>query len=150
MMAIQTRMIESCQGFAEFYLSDVAPNVEIGRSRTSKRRKLVAESAPGWVLGTEVDHSDIPYEYQIVLLGTGEIFCDRGIGLLTYDEPMQDHWALPGWFEQAFERYGLRPWPSGIEDLRRLSIEFHLAANGSPATEPGATQSGATQVGVLK
>ena len=129
-------MLTACRNFADFYMADIPPNAEIGVTRSSRRRKLVAESIAGWVLATEVDHTDIPYEYRIVLLATGEIYCDRGIGRLT-----NDYWAISEWFASAFERYGLTPWPAGIEDLRRLAIEFYLASTDS--TSGATTAAGA-------
>ena len=132
-MAVQSRMIAACRSYAETYMADIEPNVEISGIHSSKRRKIVAAPVAGWVLATEVDHSNVAYEYQIVLLETGEIFCDRGIGRLTTGELTEDYWAVPGWFESAFERYGLTPWPTGIEDLRRLSIEFYLASVDAPS-----------------
>ena len=129
LLGVQAKMIETLRHFIDNCLIDVPTNAEFGRTRTARRGRLVAESVEGWILSTEVDYSDVPYEYQILLLPTGEVYCGRGLPRLTRDEVTEDHWNIARWLSDAVERYGLLGWSVGIERLRRLGIDFYTAQN---------------------
>ena len=126
LLDIQREMIAACRAFVEASLADIAPDAAVRRDQG--RYRLTNSVTPGWKLGAFRDSSGIASDPLLVLVSTGEIFCERGSSRLTEDELTDSHWEIHGWVQGLMDRYGIRGWPTHASDLRRLAIDFHFAS----------------------